>query len=170
MEPAKAHSEHSSLREVILEHAFVADLLRHFWRSGIFDVEVLRSEFDAGGYELVVSRGSIIRHVQLKAKRVRGKTRAFPISQRLAHRKAGCIVVVVVNDDLQIDHFRWFGGGPGEPLPLVGEYQAARHTKGDASGVKAERRQHFLVPLSQFTPLPDIASVAEALLGDGEAD
>ncbi len=45
---------HSTLRERIVEHAFVGDALRLLWRSGVVDVEVLRSEFDAHGYDLLL--------------------------------------------------------------------------------------------------------------------
>lgn len=41
------HSRHSTLRERIVEHRFVADALQHLWKRDIFDVEVLRPEFDA---------------------------------------------------------------------------------------------------------------------------
>jgi hypothetical protein len=54
------------LRERIVEHTFVGDALRVFWRRGILDVEVLRSEFDAHGYDVVMVRGDIVRHIQFK--------------------------------------------------------------------------------------------------------
>jgi hypothetical protein len=38
---------YSTLRERIVEHVFVGDALRELWRKGVYDVEVLRSEFDA---------------------------------------------------------------------------------------------------------------------------
>jgi hypothetical protein len=41
-------------------------VLRALWCRGVFDVEVLRSEFDAHGYDLVMARGRIVRHIQLK--------------------------------------------------------------------------------------------------------
>ena len=66
MEPSP-HYQHSMLRERIIEHVFVGDALRELWRAGVMDVEVLRSEFDAYGYDLVMSRGAITRHIQLKA-------------------------------------------------------------------------------------------------------
>jgi len=40
--------------------------LRFLWRSGVVDVEVLRSEFDAHGYDLLMTRGRIVRHIQFK--------------------------------------------------------------------------------------------------------
>jgi hypothetical protein len=49
-----SHFLHSTLRERIVEHVFVGDALRRLWQHGVTDVEVLRSEFDAGGYDLVI--------------------------------------------------------------------------------------------------------------------
>ena len=38
------HSEHSMLRELIIEHLFIGAALQKFWQAGVTDVEVLRSE------------------------------------------------------------------------------------------------------------------------------
>ena len=57
---------HSTLPERIVEHLFVGEILRALWCRGITDVEVLRSEFDAHEYDIVLARGPVVRHVQLK--------------------------------------------------------------------------------------------------------
>jgi len=80
------HSTHSVLREIILEHLFVGRLLQRLWQAGIYDAEILHSEFDAGGYDLVLNHGQITRHIQLKALISGGKRRHFDI-----HTKAFCI-------------------------------------------------------------------------------
>jgi hypothetical protein len=49
-----SHYLHSTLRERIVEHVFVGDALRWLWVHDVTNVEVLRSEFDAGGYDLVI--------------------------------------------------------------------------------------------------------------------
>jgi hypothetical protein len=48
------HSEDSSLREQALGHIFLGQLLAAMWRSGRRDIEVLKSEVDRGGYDLVL--------------------------------------------------------------------------------------------------------------------
>jgi hypothetical protein len=164
-DPVTAHSEHSALREIILEHAFVADMLRYLWGRRTYDVEVLRSEFDAGGYDLVVSRGEIVRHVQLKAKPPGGSTRQVPVAERLVARESGCVLGFVVADDLCFDHYLWFGARPGKSLPIEKSCKRARHTKADATGKKAERRQHVLIPFSRFAGLETMEEVVTALLG-----
>ena len=50
------------------------DALRRLWQLGVTDVEVLRSEFDAGGYDLVMTHGKIVRHIQMKTMMESGKT------------------------------------------------------------------------------------------------
>ena len=56
----------SSHREKVVEHVFLGELLRHLWVARIAGVQVLKPEVDASGYDLVLSLGKVIRHVQLK--------------------------------------------------------------------------------------------------------
>ncbi len=60
------HAANSVLRELMVEHLFVGETLRLCWQRGITDVEVLWSEVDSFGYDLVLGRGEFVRHVQLK--------------------------------------------------------------------------------------------------------
>jgi hypothetical protein len=53
METEDRHFTHSTLRERIVEHVCVGDVLRTLWRLGVTDVEILRPEFDAHGYDVV---------------------------------------------------------------------------------------------------------------------
>jgi hypothetical protein len=62
-----AYFANSSLREKIIEHLFVGELLRTLWQRGARRVELLRAEVDAGGYDLVLECNGIIRHIQLKS-------------------------------------------------------------------------------------------------------
>jgi hypothetical protein len=68
-----SHYLHSTLRERIVEHVFVGDALRRLWQHRVTDVEVLRSEFDAGGYDPVMSYGKVVRHIQFKTSMAGGK-------------------------------------------------------------------------------------------------
>src|ERR1700683_1094448 len=86
-----AHHLHSSLREKIVEHVFVGESLRALWRRGVFDVGILRVEFDAYGYDLVMGRGKIVRHIQFKTG-VRDKPKAVKISTALANKPSGCVI------------------------------------------------------------------------------
>lgn len=161
----EAHSRHSQLRETIVEHVFVGDLLRHLWCERVFDAEILRSDFDAG-YDLVLTRKDIVRHIQLKALRVGGATKSVNVSLMLSSKPSGCVLALGVTDDLAISNYRWFGGAPGRPLPDISKHQIAKHPKGNSKGVKHERPGHRKVGMSTFRTLPTIAAVAHALLGD----
>lgn len=48
------HSSHSSFREKLLEHLFIAELLKKSWKTGCCDIEVAKSEVDSKGYDLIV--------------------------------------------------------------------------------------------------------------------
>lgn len=159
------HSTHSVLREKIAEHLLIGEMLRRLWQYGVMDTEVLRSEFDAGGYDLVLSRRRIVRHIQLKIKTIGGPTARVNVSVKLAERPSGCVVCMVVTPRLEIGSFLWFGGMPGSPLPDLSAMGIARHTKGNAAGVKAERPNHRSVPLKHFEHLPNLDDLLLRLLG-----
>ncbi|AMV41198.1 hypothetical protein [Paraburkholderia caribensis] len=159
------HYRHSVLRERIVEHVFVGDALRRLWQRGVTDVEVLRSEFDAGGYDLVMSYGPIVRHIQFKVMVAGGKRASVTANLRLMDKPSGCILWIVVAEDLDFHSFLWFGNPPGEPLPDIRELKAATHTKANAAGVKLERPGQRTVPRSAFMPLASLDAVLEQLFG-----
>lgn len=164
-EDSSSHYIHSVLRERIVEHVFVGDVLRRCWQLGITDVEVLRSEFDAGGYDIVMSRGNIIRHIQLKTMSFGGKTANTKIGMKLLEKPSGCVIWIVVKQDLTLDSYLWFGGGPGEPLPDISDFRVAKHTKGDAGGTKLERPNHRIVPRGKFDKIKEFDQVLVRLFG-----
>ena len=82
-EEETSHYLHSTLRERIVEHVFVGDILRRLWQLGVTDVEVLRSEFDAGGYDVVMSYRKIVRHIQFKTAVTTGKAASVKASLKL---------------------------------------------------------------------------------------
>src|ERR1700722_12179872 len=86
-----AHYLYSSLREKIVEHVFVGEALRTLWRHGVFDAEVLRSEFDAHGYDLVMGRGKVVRHIQFKTG-VRDRPQKVSVALALADKPSGCVI------------------------------------------------------------------------------
>jgi hypothetical protein len=99
-----AHFQNSTLRERIVEHVFVGDALRTLWRQGIVDVEILRSEFDAHGYDLVMARGRIVRHIQFKTGTSR-RPGTVSVSQSLAEKPSGCVIWIRVEPDLGMETF-----------------------------------------------------------------
>jgi hypothetical protein len=159
------HSRNSTLRERIIEHVFIGDVLRRLWQLGITDVEVLRSEFDAGGYDLVLAWGAIIRHIQFKSVTVDGKAARTSVSLKLAEKPSGCVIWMVVTPALLIDSYLWFGAAPGLPLPDLDAFAVSKHTKGNADGVKLERPNHRTVPRRRFERLKTLDEVLTRLFG-----
>ena len=162
----KADYLFSSYRERLIEHLFVGEVLRALWLEGIPQVEVLRSEVDGTGYDVVLGCQAITRHVQLKAARIGGKRASVGINLNLAHKPSGCVVWVYFDPKtLQLGPFYWFGGAPGQPLPSVAHMKVGKHTKGDALGHKAERPNIRLVPKSKFQKVDTIAELVTCLFG-----
>jgi hypothetical protein len=158
------HSTNSSLRERIVEHVFVGDALRRLWQLGIVNVEVLRSEFDAHGYDLVFARAHTVRHIQLKtglAKRPGDVS--VPIS--LADKPSGCVIWISVTDELDLGPYYWFGGAPGEPLPDVSGYSIPLRATHNKMGVRPSRPNHRLIPKAHFEPLNTIDTLLIKLFG-----
>ena len=155
----------SSLREKLIEHVFVGELLRHLWKKQILDIEVLRAEVDRGGYDLVLECNNVLRHVQFKSSHRGAKTSDVAVNLKLASKPSGCVIWVLFDQDtLELGPFRWFGGAPGAPLPPVGD-KVARHTKANSSGFKTERPNLRVVARRRFVTLASMEEVIEALFG-----
>src|SRR5258705_13222598 len=123
-----AHSTDSSLREQALGHIFLGQLLAFMWRTSARDIEVLKSEVDRGGYDIVLEANRVIRHVQLKSSFSGSKVRNVDVSMKLLLKPNGCIVWLEFDrESLAIDRFYWFGGPPGMPLPELGN-RISRHS------------------------------------------
>jgi hypothetical protein len=154
----------SVAREKIIESRLISELAVLMLRRGTV-MDVLRSEFDAQGHDVVLEAAGVIRHVQLKATVEGGKRRDVDINVRLRAKPSGC--VVWMNHDpetLAITAYRWFGDEPGEPLPDIGS-KVTRHSKGDGLGTKSQRPALRNVPKSSFERLADIGALADRLFG-----
>jgi hypothetical protein len=139
-EGLSTHYVHSTLRERIVEHVFVGDALRRLWQLGVTDVEVLRSEFDAGGYDLVMSYRKVVRHIQFKSTTVDGKAADIKVSLKLAEKPSGCVIWIAVTPKLDLQSYLWFGGLPGDQLPDITKMKVAKHTKGNAKAPRPNAR------------------------------
>src|SRR3954470_13424612 len=122
-----AHSYDSSLREQALGHIFLGQLLAFMWRHDRRDIEVLKSEVDRGGYDVVLEANGVIRHVQLKSSFSGSKVRDVDVSMKLLSKPGGCVLWLEFNrETLAIERFYWYGARPGMPLPDLGE-RISRH-------------------------------------------
>ena len=159
------HAAHSVLREQIVEHLLVGRLLQRLWSENNAEVEILRSEFDRGGYDLVADYGVVTRHIQLKCSRVEGTTREQTISRNLGRKPSGCVLWIVVDDALEFQHFLWFGAEPGLPLPSLDGMKVAKHVKGNSLGVRLERPNLCSVSKKHFQRLDLMDQVLDKLFG-----
>ncbi len=159
-----AHFENSTLRERIVEHVFVGEALRTLWCRGVVDVEVLRSEFDGHGYDLVMARGRIVRHIQFKTG-TSSKPGDVSISMALADKPSGCVLWIRVSEKLDLRPFFWFGGAPGDPLPPLDGYAIPMRATPNKAGERPSRKDHRLIPGNQFQRLETLNEVLEILFG-----
>jgi hypothetical protein len=160
--------EYSQLREKTFERIFLAELSKTLLLERRMAFEVLRSEFDASGYDVVLAAGSIMRHVQLKVTRIGGKRRHVDIHTALSDRPNGCVIWMMANPQtLGVGPFYWLGDGPGAPL-IVPEGRTTRHSKANASGFKAERAALRNVSKSRFHRYETISEIADALFGTAQ--
>jgi hypothetical protein len=158
-------SSDSSLREQALGHVFLGQLLIFMWRNGARDIEVLRSEVDRGGYDVVLEANGVIRHVQLKSSFRGSKVREVDVSTKLLRKPGGCVLWLEFDrENLAIERFYWFGGKPRTALPDLG-MRISRHSKGDSEGQKNERPIHRVLTKGRFEALADIGAVVEKLFG-----
>src|SRR5260221_8164563 len=118
---ASAHSSDSSLREQALGHLFLGQLLTFMWQNGTRDIEVLKSEVDRGGYDVVLESNGVIRHIQLKSSFRGSKVREVDVSTKLLRKPGGCILWLEVDpESLALERFYWFGDNAGAALPDLG--------------------------------------------------
>jgi hypothetical protein len=164
--PATAHSIHSTLRERIVEHLFIGQTLQFLWQRKITDIEVLRSEFDAHGYDLVMARGEIVRHVQFKTGTSK-KPSDVSVSRSLSAKPSGCVIWIrITPDHLEMGPFFWFGGLPGQPLPAIDSYPAPRRSTHNKAGVRPPRENHRLVAGKDFSRLETLKEVLVQIFGE----
>lgn len=167
--PNADHSYHSSLREGLLEHLFVGEVMRCLWQRGIRDFEVLRPITDAAGYDIVLTANGKMRHVQLKSSSRDAKTARQNINTALAKHHSSCIVWIRFDSkSLEMGPYHWFGGTPDEPLPDLGD-TVGRHTKGDATGTKKERPAIRVLPKGRFESGLNLQDIVDRLFGSAKS-
>lgn len=160
------NSYRSRHREKVVEHLLVGEILREMWCRNHPNVDVLKPEVDAAGYDVVFSYRKLMRHVQIKASLLNGTSADQQISGDLATHQSACVVWAIVNASLKFQHFYWYGGAPGEPLPDTSGLKPARQTRANAQGVKAFRLNTWRLPKSKFTRVESISELVEKLFGE----
>ncbi|MGJ8641786.1 MAG: hypothetical protein ACSHX9_00130 [Luteolibacter sp.] len=159
----------SGFFEQLVEHAFISEILQEVYFGCGHTVEVLRSELDAYGYDLILECNGIMRHVQLKTSRAGGRTAVQKVHTSLASKPSGCVVWVIRHEDPETRRmrlsYRFFGGAPGNALPPMNRFKVAKHTKGNASGEKKERPAIRIVPKGKFQVVETTGELVNTLFG-----
>jgi hypothetical protein len=163
---APRDSVYSRDRERMLEHLFLARLLREAWSRRRTTLEVLRPEVDVSGYDLVLEHNGIVRHVQLKASKQGSRPAYQRVHVSLAAKPAGCVIWIEFSDlDLEEKmqlRYWYLGGAPTERLNLDG-CRVSRRTTHNREGVRPERANIRDVPFGRFRLLRDVSEVYEVL-------
>ena len=151
------------LRErTVVEHVFVGEALRALWCRGVVDVEEsLRSEFDAYGYDLVMARGDIVRHIQFKTGKS-AKPGDISIALALTDKPSGCVLWIRVSDRLDLGPFFWFGRAPGKKLRPIGDYKSPMRPTRNKLGERPLRKNHRLISGDEFDRFEQMDDVLEA--------
>ncbi len=80
-------------------------------------------------------------------------------------KPSGCVIWLVLDPDLKVKSYRWFGAPPGEPLPDISDFKIAKDSKGNAQGTKLERPTHRVVPRGRFEQLDSLDALLTRLFG-----
>lgn len=156
-------SEYSVLREKVVEHIFLAELSKALLLDLKLPFEVLRAEFDANGYDVVIEAGSVLRHVQLKATATTGRRAHVDVQTALSEKPNGCVVWLFVDpDSLALGPFLWFGRDAGRRMPSLGDREV-RHSRGDASGEKKVRSGLRRLPKGEFVRFETMSELVRAM-------
>ncbi len=159
----------SSFYERLVEHVFISELLQEAWFRYGLPIEVLHSEVDSSGYDIVLECNGVLRHVQLKTSEAGSRTARQLLNVALAAKPSGCVVWVIREEDAASGRmrlrYRYFGGGPGQPLPAIAHLRVARHAKANALGVKKERPAIRVLPRACFEDVEGASALLERLFG-----
>lgn len=158
--PIQTHS--SSLVEKVLEYRFLAAVTAELLRRSI-PFEVLRSDVDCNGHDLVIEAAGVVRHIQLKAMVANGRRANITVHTQLATKPSGCVVWMLYDPTTYaITSFRWFGGAAGQPMPPLGE-KLALHSRANAQGVKARRDRHRIISAGRFEAVSSPSELVDRL-------
>lgn len=159
----------SSFYEQRVEHVFISEVLQEVWFRFGKTVEVLRSEVDTSGYDVVLECNGVLRHVQLKTSKIGGKTANQKVNVALASKSSGCVVWILRNENQQNNRMQlqylFVGAAAGQPLPSLDGFRVGKHAKGNKDGVKAERQSIRVVPKGSFDRIDSTTELVSHFFG-----
>ena len=163
---ATHHSLNSSYREKIIEHLFIGELLKLSWVNEKYNIEISKPEVDNSGYDLIIEANKIIRHIQLKATYLGAKTSRQNIHISLGEKQSGCVIWIYFNEkNLELGPFLFYGSKGNKPLPSLGNFKVAKHSKNNASGEKSKRPNIRVINKGSFTKYQTVSELYDVLFG-----
>lgn len=158
------HYRFSSFREKLIEHLFIGELLKTSWLRGECSLEVAKPEVDNRGYDVIIERSGLVRHMQLKTSHLGAIATGQKVHIGLMEKPSGCVVWIQFDEKtLELGPFLFFGGAAGEPLPDIDSFRVAKHAKANSKGIKAERPHVRVVPKSRFKSISTIPALFDLL-------
>lgn len=158
------NTHQSVYREQLLEHLLIGELLKHSWLHHGAELEVSQPSIDRSGHDVVLEANGITRHVQLKTSSIHASASVQKLHVGLADKPSACAIWIRFDpSDMRLDSFLFFGNPPGVRLSGLEAFNIARHTKGNAQGIKAERRNIRIVPKSRFRRIETVSELYAAL-------
>ena len=154
-------SRHSSLIEKTLEYHLAGAIASELLLRGR-TFELLRTDCDRDGHDLVIWANGITRHIQLKSQIAGGRSREVTAQTALTRRSSACIIWMTYDPTtLRPCASRFFGGAPGERIPALGS-KIAVHSRG-----KGPRPDHRIIAASRFETVATIEELVNRLFGIG---
>lgn len=158
------------------ESSYVANAVKHVWLARLLQllwehhpetkVQIFHSEVDDAGYDIVLTWGSITRHIQLKASHLKAKRQAIDVHTALADAAGGCVVWMFyepVTFDIRL--YRYFGSNPNQQLPDLSRFKIAKRVFPNIEGIRPERKRIRSVPKRAFEGIANLPRLATKLFG-----
>ena len=162
----------SSYVENILTHRMVADLASELWhRNPSKPFQILNSEVDDSGIDLILGCESALRYIQVKQVHSGGKAKKFSIRLSFSRLPGSCVVLIKHDSQtLNIENYLFYGGGPNESMPSLAEAKVSKSPvrRDTATGKRTERPNYRDVPISKFKVMDSPGALLSSLFPETE--
>lgn len=162
----------SSFRKKMLEHIFISELMQEAWFKHHTTIEILKSELDSFGYDLVLEYNGVVRYVQLKSSKKNASTARQTVNINLASKPGGCVIWLQFEENINLNRaeisYKFFESNFYAKLSLD-KFDIGKHTKGNADEIKPERPNTHVIPKGQFIEVDGIEELMNVLFNlDGD--
>jgi hypothetical protein len=112
----------------VLIQSLISAVADGLWqRDHCLDLQVFKPELGESAFDLVLGCNKFQRNIQIKQLPALRKAVEFSLRQDSARMSGGCAVVLVYRPiTLEIEHYLFFEGGAGMPMPSLKDFPAAK--------------------------------------------